>query len=549
MLNKIKSIVQTKAPLVKLQESKGIFLFLSFSDGTQRAQVHHFFEMSFEKAWEKVERCYKEWVQAEKPLNQWLRVDWAQQVKKTHVAQLEEWLQGVKRNYFRWGVLFGENLEYAFTEQELNANAMLYGGVKIPHVVINKTNFNSYARKKYGHLSTSLDGEQPIWMLDNAGVFVATDEAPVLLYGKGRDAGRRHIEKLSVHNVEHLIQTSSHYLATQVQPSGLFYYGWHPCFDREIKFYNTLRHCSTIYSMVEAWEITRSDELLQAIQKALEYALQHFVKIETDSQGIQRAFVVEHTGKEIKLGANAVLILALSKYSELIHPTQYLKLLESLALGIEFMQDPVTGRFSHVLNYPNLSIKDEFRIIYYDGEAAFGLMRLYGLTKDPRWLRIVEKAFEYFIEKEHWRAHDHWLSYCVNELTLYKEKEKYYRFGLKNIVGYLDFVANRITTFPTLLELMMAAQRMVERLQNSETYRHLLNELDVDEFYSALEKRAHYLLNGYFAPEIAMYFANPQRIKGSFFIRHHSFRVRIDDVEHYLSGYVAYLKYLQKKNR
>ena len=43
-----------------------------------------------------------------------------------------------------------------------------------------------------------------------------------------------------------------------------------------------------------------------------------------------------------------------------------------------------------------------------------------------------------------------------------------------------------------------------------------------------------------------MYFRAPSEIAGSFFIRHHGFRIRIDDVEHFISGYCLYRRFLRE---
>jgi len=522
-------------------------LFFSVSDGSQRAHVVHARAADFETAWREGAGHVERWVSERGIVSPWLRIDWVEGASPMDWAQFKTQLTAVKRNYFRLGLAFDKDFAQAFTEQELNANAMLCGDSTIPHSVVNVRNFEVYGQARF-QCSPPLDmsADQPVYLLATVGVFCQPDGVVHKLVGTGLDAGRRQLPALNPQSVLDLVRSGSSYLARQVQSDGLFVYGYFPCFDRRIPTYDAMRHASAVYAMLESWELTRDETLRAAIDRALDHLTSSRIRDYILLDGRAVAFLVD-TGGEIKLGGNAACVLALVKYCELMDTRRWLPLLEKLALGIASMQDPATGRFNHVLHAADLTVKQASRIIYYDGEAAYGLLRLYSLTREPQWLAVVEKAFDHFIASQHWQAHDHWLSCCVHELTHWSPQEKYFRFGLQNVAGYLDFVLDRKTTFPTLLELMLAAQQMLQRLEGMPAMRHLLDELDVEKFYRALDYRAHYLLNGFFWPEMAMYFRRPSTVVGSFFIRHHSFRVRIDDVEQYLSGFAAYHRYLVER--
>ncbi|MEJ7378776.1 poly(glycerol-phosphate) alpha-glucosyltransferase, partial [Staphylococcus epidermidis] len=77
-------------------------------------------------------------------------------------------------------------------------------------------------------------------------------------------------------------------------------------------------------------------------------------------------------------------------------------------------------------------------------------------------LNTVEMLFERFIIEKYWKFNDHWLGYCTNELVQITPKKEYFEFGIKNVVGNLDYIYQRETTFPTFLELLMATYHLVE---------------------------------------------------------------------------------------
>lgn len=82
-------------------------------------------------------------------------------------------------------------------------------------------------------------------------------------------------------------------------------------------------------------------------------------------------------------------------------------------------------------------------------EAALGLLRLYQINQHQPLLETVKLMFEHFINKKYDKYHDHWLSYCTNELTMICPEEKYFQFGINNYLKHMSFIKERKTAYAT----------------------------------------------------------------------------------------------------
>lgn len=528
---------------VTIDDELKYIIFLSIGNKNIRARVLKEISSAFAKGFSNIRKKAIDLVRKRYVDPEWIKIDIVQSVQKIPFNQLEAQIKNTRKNYFRYGISFDADFRLAFLEQEINGNAMIRSVKKAP-AQLDEKNINHYLKTNFNNRALFLKNKyqnQSVYLFKTVSLFKDRNESDIKhLYNGERTNGIRKVENIE-DETKKLIEKATYFLVNQVQPTGQFIYGYFSAFAKRIKTYNILRHSSSLYSMAEGYEILRDEKIIQAVEQGIEYLIKKAIVYKEDEDD-SVAFVVDYANeKEIKLGSNATAILAMTKYMEVTNSTKYLSIAQALARGILQMKTP-SGGFIHVLTYPSFEIKDLYRIIYYEGEAIFSLLRLYAIDQKSLWLKEVKKSFEYFIKNDYWKHHDHWLSYAANELTIYEPEDKYFIFGLKNSNDRLDFIYHRETTYPTFLELTMATYKMIDTIRElDKTY--LLKYIDEDLLEQTIDKRAEYQRVGFFYPELAMYKKDPGLILNGFFIRHHSFRVRIDDVEHYLSGYCQYLQY------
>lgn len=525
-----------------LQEQGLYTLFFSYGSAKERCKVWSSSDAEPQVLIKRTLKYIDQQFEKNRQLPEFLKFDIAVNVEeKPWIQVLAEVNDQPHNNHYRKGISFDPKFNICFLEQEIYGKAIIKGLVYNQPNFFDEKNLNTAVKKKYPLLKTQfeLSKIQKVWVFDTLSCFYENGQF-IPLQSTGTANGVRYLIGDNKTHIRELVLKNAAFLHNEIQQDGSFIYGYFPAYANKIKSYNTVRHCTAIYALVETLEVEYNQAYLPKIKAAIDYALTTFYK-EVD----QKAFMSD--GKpgeeEIKLGANAAALFMLCKYQEVTGDDSYLAYAEELARGIQAMVDE-HGETTHVLHYPSLEVKEQFRIVYYDGEAALGLLRLYQINHDQKLLDTVKLMFDHFISKNYDRYHDHWLSYCTNELTKICPEQKYFEFGLNNYLKHMDFIRNRKTAYATFLEMMMSAYKMVVRLKQ-QGYSQLFEQAKFEELKELIELRTEFQRNGFFYPEVAMYLAKPEQVLNAFYVRHDRLRTRIDDQEHNLSGYVAYLNHFQ----
>lgn len=521
-------------------ENDMVVLAVSISDRRHRASVKFYRDKAFNTVWTTVANDLNT-----APKNSWVRIDLVQAVQKLRRSIFETKLAKVpKMNYWRYGVSFDADFKHALLEMEINGQNFFKPdkdfvvGEPPAKSWADYHQIENYLRERESNPTIDISGAQNVWIFTTAAIFSDGQKIRPLAVDGFLTAGIRTITNKRK-EIKKVIEDGEAYLINQLDKDGKFIYGYFPARQRVLSSYNILRHFSTIYALLETSQFSQHSESYRKAKLAIQWGIDASLVVIDNA-----AYVNDHG--ELKLGAQAMLILAICKYQEVTHDQIFLPTLKQLFKGVRSFWNSSTG-FVHVLDV-NLAPKGKFRTIYYDGEIVFALTRMYELDPSIQIEATISEMLDYMVKLDYGQYHDHWLAYAVNgALDLFPEARAYMALGAKNIFTHLNYIQKRKHASPTLLELINASQKMVYKVKKSGND-DLLAPYDVLKLSQLADQRASYeIQTGAWYAEIAMYLYHPQKFIGGFYARDDSFRTRIDDCEHFLSGLVNYYNYTYRQ--
>jgi hypothetical protein len=347
------------------------------------------------------------------------------------------------------------------------------------------------------------------------------------------------------------------WLAGAIRKDGSFYYEYAPQSDSyEKDEYNEVRHAGATYSLWQLYGATRSaqggDE---AIREAAEAASGWIEANSVDLGARGRAFV---WGGRMKLGGQALALVALLERRRVTGDTAYDKLIDGLArfmLAMELPQD--RGRYFQSFDARRNELLLTPDSDFYPGEALLALTRLAQQDfNDGPWLEAARRAAQYLVYRKDGDIpaagkvprHDHWLTMALAELHRLHRDDSYRK------VVYLqadDLIERQFGADAEHPQRIGAAQprKMISYTSTATKgealaaawalARAIGDEAAADRFALGARRNGQFRMRVQWLPDNTGLYPNPQRLYGGWGASPAKPTVRIDFVQHNVSALIG----------
>ncbi len=344
------------------------------------------------------------------------------------------------------------------------------------------------------------------------------------------------------------------YLTRNINEDGSFVYKYNIKEDKIYPEYNVLRHAGTIYALLELYDVTKDKKYLNTAKKALGYLKSNIKKCPEPNSDLDCVY----EGDKMKLGGNALSVLAFTKYQEVANSDEYLSDAVSLT---EWMLKTQTEQGEFKIHSQSVdgtinSVVSE----YYPGESIYALMNIYKITKEDRYLDGAQRAVSWIINVRDGNktskdiSHDHWLLYGIKELYKYNPSKEYVEHAKKIVDGIiaLQYIKNvpiewvggyynppRSTPTATRGEALSSAYEIF-KMANENKY--------AEKTYVTLQRGIVFELRTFIDGRAARSCVRPVKCLGGFRSALNSGIVRIDYVQHNISALLGYYRITNEIN-
>ncbi|MCE5323284.1 hypothetical protein LLG46_08205 [bacterium] len=373
------------------------------------------------------------------------------------------------------------------------------------------------------------------------------------LYTDGRNVMplyRGHTANVQVtsSNLLQAVKAGGDYLKWSLDPNGRFTYNYMAGSDKTDKAYNYVRHAGTIYAMCEVYGVTGDRSLLVPIRSAIDYLM----RLKKSSGN---ALYLADKSDSTSLGCNALAALALAEYTMVTKDRRYVPTIIKLGRWIEMCEND-SGEFVHKVCVPSQKALPD-TCSYYPGEATFALMRIAKVDKQSHWITSAQKAAKNIIAgyakvKDDDLPNDQWFLYALNELYRVKPKSEYMscarRLVRAEIVSQttksdhpdeIGLLRGKLVSNITAVEGLCAAYAMM---------RDYGSKNDADAIKKSLQSAVRYQMQLQYRKESSGYLPNPRHALGGVTKSFANTTIRIDTVQHFLSGCIQYYKIIKPKS-